>query len=326
MPITIIPPPVKPLPLKQSFANEVKALSTDPADVLDMNRLVSQGYLTVSELAKYVNDIETADYWARIFNSQDDQLIDGILADNNLAETRAEDIWHSTYLHSDKKSTLQPVLSPIAISKALYFGEEATWKTSASPSTYPYGIGGDPSVIWHCDASADKVYELSVTDFSVIRSSASPYTWPFGIGGDPSVIWHCDTGQDRVYELSTADFSVVRSTSSPSTSPTGIGGDPSVIWHCDASADKVYELSVTDFSVVRSASSPYTFPTGIGGDPSVIWHCDNDAKLIYELSVTDFSVVRSVSNPGSVPYGIGGDSSVIWHCDYGLQKIYQLGT
>ena len=65
----------------------------------------------------------------------------------------------------------------------------------------PSGIGGDPNVIWHCDSDAGKVYELSVSDFSVVRQAASPYMNPSGIGGDPNVIWHCDSFADKVYQL-----------------------------------------------------------------------------------------------------------------------------
>jgi len=115
-------------------------------------------------------------------------------------------------------------------------------RSASSPSAIPIGIGGDSSVIWHCDTNVDKVYELSTADFSVVRSARCPDSWPNGIGGDSSVIWHCDD-HDIVYELSTADFSVVRSAGSPSTAPTGIGGDSSVIWYCDATVNKVYELS-----------------------------------------------------------------------------------
>ena len=157
-------------------------------------------------------------------------------------------------------------------------------REATTPHTRPDGIGGDSNVIWHCDYDAEKVYELSTTDFSVVRSTSSPSSGPSGIGGDSNVIWHCDSDTDKVYELSTTDFSVVRSASSPYGFPSDIGGDSNVIWHCDYDADKVYELSTTDFSVVRSASSPYVSPTGIGGDTNVIWHCDYATEKVYELS------------------------------------------
>ena len=62
------------------------------------------------------------------------------------------------------------------------FGDVSRY--ASSPSTYPFGIGGDADTIWHCDYDADKVYELSTTDFSVDRSEDSPSTNPSGIGGD----------------------------------------------------------------------------------------------------------------------------------------------
>ena len=182
------------------------------------------------------------------------------------------------------------------------------------------------AVIWHCDSVADKVYELSAADFSVVRSAASPYIVPTGIGGDTDSIWHCDADADKVYELSAADFSVLRSAASPYIVPTGIGGDTDSIWHCDRESDKVYELSTTDFSVLRSAVSPHTTGRGIGGDTDSIWHCDADADKVYELSTTDFSVVRSAASPSTHPRGIGGDANTIWHGDADADKVYELST
>jgi len=182
------------------------------------------------------------------------------------------------------------------------------------------------NIIWHCDAIADRVYELSPQDFSVVRSAPSPNGAPTGIGGDYDIIWHCDYYAKRVYELSTVDFSVVRSAPSPNDSPYGIGGKEDVIWYCDNSTDRVYELSTVDFSVVRSAPSPYTYPSEIGGDLNVIWHCDASADRVYELSPQDFSVVRSAPSPNGFPAGIGGNSNVIWHNDPNTDKIYELST
>jgi len=179
------------------------------------------------------------------------------------------------------------------------------------------------NVIWHCDLDTDKVYELSVTDFSVIRSADTPGAYPSGIGGDANTIWHCYS--TSIYELSVTDFSVIRSVSLGSSSNLyGIGGDANVIWASDFSARKVQERSTTDFSVIRSADSPNAYPTGIGGTPDVIWHCSY--FNVYELSVTDFSVIRSASGPDGRPEGIGGGTNKIWHCDRNADKVYELST
>jgi hypothetical protein len=74
-------------------------------------------------------------------------------------------------------------------------------RQAASPSSFPFGIGGDANTIWHNDTSSDKVYELDTADFSVIRQASSPYFGPFGIGGDANTIWYNDNGSDEVYEL-----------------------------------------------------------------------------------------------------------------------------
>jgi len=191
---------------------------------------------------------------------------------------------------------------------------------------YPAGKPVPPPyiVIWHCDYGADEIYELSVEDFSVIRSAPSPYTEPRGVGGDTETIWHLDEDADMVYELSITDFSVIRSASSPSTFPSGIGGKTNVIWHCDADVDLIYELSVMDFSIIRSASTPKTSPEGVGGNAGTIWHCDF-WYYVYELSTVDFSTLRYrviVTWLG----GIGGDFNTIWLSDYDALAVHELSV
>ena len=77
-------------------------------------------------------------------------------------------------------------------------------RSLASPSNWPEGIGGDANTIWHCDHVAAKVYELSITDFSVDRQANSPSSSSRGTGGDAATIWHCDINTDLVYELDAA--------------------------------------------------------------------------------------------------------------------------
>ena len=45
------------------------------------------------------------------------------------------------------------------------FGD--TISSATSPSTQPRGIGGDANTIWHCDYSADKVYELDAAAVTI---------------------------------------------------------------------------------------------------------------------------------------------------------------
>lgn len=186
----------------------------------------------------------------------------------------------------------------------------------ASPGGNPSGLGGKANVIWHCDASEDKVYELSTTDLGVVRSANSPGTFPNGIGGTATKIWHCDASSDcKVYELSTSDLGVVRS-AEPVYSPESIGGDNSKIWNLSwnegYTVHSVNELSTTDFSVVRSGTPPAT-GTRIGGDASIIWLSSISSAKVYELSTTDFSVDRSVDSPTNNPTGIGGDADTLWY-------------
>ena len=196
-------------------------------------------------------------------------------------------------------------------------------RSAPSPSTRPYGIGGNANTIWHCDADTNRVYELSTADFSVIRSAAGPSGKSYGIGGDTDTIWHCDEMANKVYELSTIDFSVIRSADSTPVYPMGIGGKADTIWHCNFWTLKIYELSTVGLGVIRSAPSPSTEPYGIGGNANTIWHCDS-TDYIYELSTADFSVIRSAGSPSILAFGIGGDTDTIWHCDIYADKIYEL--
>lgn len=193
-----------------------------------------------------------------------------------------------------------------------------------SPGSHPTGVGGDANTIWHQDNATDRVYELSTTDFSVVRQGdvGDPSIIGVGVGGDANTIWFLDV--NLVYELSTTDFSVIRSDTAPGTNPIprGVGGDASTIWYCESGQDTVHKLSTTDFSSIRSASSPDSWPFGIGGSSTRIWHCDYTENKVYELSTADFSTVLSANSPSSEPVGIGGDDRAIWHSDSNTNKIY----
>ncbi len=180
------------------------------------------------------------------------------------------------------------------------------------------------SIIWHSDFATDLIYELDVSDLSVIRSAASPELVPAGIGGDADTIWHVNpTVTSRLYELSTVDFSAVRSVVIDG-SPSDSGGDADVIWLSQDSGNTVREYDVSDLSLVRSAASPSATPVGIGGDPGVIWHSDHVSSLVYELDQADFSVIRSAASPGIQPRGIGGNENVIYHADRDSDLVYEL--
>jgi len=177
-------------------------------------------------------------------------------------------------------------------------------------------------VIWHCDSGVDRIYELSVDDFSVIRYASSPATFPRGLGGGTDTIWHCDDYANAFYELSVVDFSVIRSTAS-GVCPRGIGGKADVIWHTEEEPDRVHELSTIDFSSLRSATAPGPNPQGVGGDTDTIWHCEVFPDRFHELSTADLSSIRYVDRPDA-PSGAGGDVDTVWHCDIILCRIYEL--
>lgn len=195
-------------------------------------------------------------------------------------------------------------------------------RSAPAPYVYATGIGGTKDTIWHCDYFSDHVYELSVSDFSVVRSRKEYDTPidPQGIGGDDNTIW-CTSGYDYdIFELSTSNLSVIRSRSSPDRwdAVRGIGGDANTIWYC--SRFYVYKLSTSNLGVIRRTSAPTGFAEGIGGNVNVVWYSNISNSNIYELSTIDFSVMRSA--PVGSFRGIGGNVDVIWACNG--STVYEL--
>jgi len=162
-------------------------------------------------------------------------------------------------------------------------------------------------VIWHCDITEGKVYELNPDDFTVKRSANSPSTQPSGIGGTLGIIWHVDDAAGRIYELSTSDFSVVRSASGYDR---GVGGDESVIWA--GYSEWIREYNPSDFSVVRTSGDIGTYIRGVGGKSDVIWITDSKEDVLKEINVLDLTIIRSRSASGL--RGCGGSREVLWTC------------
>lgn len=212
------------------------------------------------------------------------------------------------------------------------FGEEkrsAPSNIGVNEEGAPEGTGGATDVIWHCGGlglrETNKVQELSIEDFSLIREASSPGPSPDGIGGTSGVLWHSDWDDKRNYELSTTDFSVLQQNNAGYESE-GIGGDASTVWNANTSNEKILELSDFDLSTIRSQSSPGTHPDGIGGIDTTIWHSDRNKELVYELDTSDLSVIRSATPPnasGGVE-GIGGDNDTIWYNSN--SDVYELCT
>ena len=50
--------------LLRKLVEQIRALRPLPADVLVLERLVSKNVLTLDDIIKYVESVETSDYWA----------------------------------------------------------------------------------------------------------------------------------------------------------------------------------------------------------------------------------------------------------------------
>ena len=179
----------------------------------------------------------------------------------------------------------------------------------ASPSTFPYGIGGTATKLYLCDVTSDLIYELDLNTKLPISNVSTPGTTPTGIGGTTDRLYHCDTVADRIYELDPITKLSISSVVSPSTQPTGVGGTASRLYLCDSNTDTIYELDLNTKLSISSASAPSTNPYGIGGMSTRLYHCDDASKLIYELDLDTKLSISSIASPSTSPYGIGGIKS-----------------
>jgi len=95
------PPQGTVIDLIQYFAQEVKSLKNDPAQVLDVPSLVSDGYITIDELAKYINYIGDTSLWAKFFIIWSADFVAKILNSANMDPSRAASILKDTNISVD---------------------------------------------------------------------------------------------------------------------------------------------------------------------------------------------------------------------------------
>ncbi len=132
------------------------------------------------------------------------------------------------------------------------------------------GVGGNSSVIWMQEQTggigSGTVRELSVVDFSIVRSGASQAD-VMGCGGNSNLIWMYERIGPNLYEISPVDFSVVVTAAIgpfPNALGTGAGGNDDELWTSDL-RDRHNRL-VPGFAIISTGSvSPPQIHTGIGG-------------------------------------------------------------
>ncbi|GAI75352.1 unnamed protein product, partial [marine sediment metagenome] len=150
---------------------------------------------------------------------------------------------------------------------------------------------GDSAKIWHLDADAHRVYELSVSDFSVVRQAAATgrSDGVQGIGGKTAVIWYCAENESyvsKLHELSTSDFSSVRSTDAPTNWSSGVGGDIDTIWYTQFGTDLAYELDETE-----PPPQPPSAPTNL--------LCNGQTNPV-DIIAEDFQAIYNDPNAGDI--------------------------
>jgi len=194
-------------------------------------------------------------------------------------------------------------------------------RRGAAPSTMPNGIGGDDNTIWETDINSDKVYELAVSDLSEIRQGDPPRLNPAGIGGDSAHIWGTDPTNVWELNITDFSLvREVAKPAVPPGTPEGAGGDGYKIWWC--AADRLHELSPADLSSVRNVDTPGDNTWGVGGDAATIWLCDYSLSNNYQIDAAPVCIVsvqqmtdvrpRTATGHGTIVI-FGVDGSVIEH-------------
>jgi hypothetical protein len=92
--------------VKQAFANAIANLSTDARDCIKMETLVNEGRLTVDQVASYVQNVETASFWAAIFNTWSNAFATSVLNSPNITAARAKDILADPNLTANKTQSI----------------------------------------------------------------------------------------------------------------------------------------------------------------------------------------------------------------------------
>lgn len=217
-------------------------------------------------------------------------------------------------------------------------------RSAASPVGNPGGIGGNASVIWLSEDFGKGTYELSVSDFSVVRYNVVSADFTFiGHGGDSSHIWFTahSTFTDRygnlrdllrVGEISVEDLSILRHQVEISYrfKPTwrGAGGDSSVVWSNDLVWDEgdyayyweIKKGSPNNLDMIahfRVSGRCY----GLGGTASTLWWADQ--SHLRELNPNDGSILEGPVSTVTGK-GVGGDDATIWRAGDG--HVYEIAA
>lgn len=142
-------------------------------------------------------------------------------------------------------------------------------------------IGGKSNIIWHCEY-ANRIYELAVSNFSIIKSLSGPGSNLFGIGGNQTTLYVTRRYISTLYKLNPTNASIIQTGATLGTGPSDVGGTENKIWHTDTNSNKIYYLNKNDFSIIQSA--PFgSYSTGTGGNNNTIYCCDIHTDRIYEL-------------------------------------------
>jgi hypothetical protein len=97
--------------LKTLFSQKIKASASDPADCINMETLVNAGLLTVDDVANYVNNIGTADFWAGIITAWSTSFSARVLNSNRISPSRVTSIFNSSNLPNSRAKDIATELA-----------------------------------------------------------------------------------------------------------------------------------------------------------------------------------------------------------------------
>lgn len=197
-----------------------------------------------------------------------------------------------------------------------------------APSPHPTGLTWDGEHLWVSDSIAKKIYKISPTDGSLVKSFSSPGRKPSGLAWDGTSIWCSDNsfGRKRIYQVDTSNGNVIDVLRLPLRTPKGITYMNGDLWCQDHLRKRILKIDPNTGSISSMFRIPHYFPTGMAWDGKHLWCTDNNKKEIYMVDPASGSVIFLFPAPGLDPHGLTWDGEYLWVADSKDGKIYKINV
>ena len=197
-----------------------------------------------------------------------------------------------------------------------------------APSPHPTGLTWDGEYLWVSDSIAKKVYKISPTDGSIVKSFPSPGRKPSGLAWDGTSIWCSDNsfGRKRIYQVDTSNGNVIDVLRLPLGTPKGITYVNGNLWCQDHLRKRILKIDPNTGSISPMFRTPHYSPTGMTWDGKHLWSTDNNKKEIYMVDPASGSVIFLFPAPGLDQHGLTWDGEYLWVADSKDGKIYKINV